>query len=211
LTARPDLASPGEQVTIADGTTIGIRPIVPGDKGAIVTGFDHLSEESRYRRFFAPLERLSPRDLAYLTEVDHHDHEALIAHSQSGEPLGVARYVRGEDSLRAEVAVVVVDDWQRRGVATALLTRLADRARAEGIGIFTATVLADNRRALELMSSLGETRRVGGEQTTVELEIELPTEGIGKRLREALRHAAAGVLTGRDPAHPRTRLRRRLG
>jgi GNAT superfamily N-acetyltransferase len=168
-----------------------------------------MSEESRYRRFFAPLVRLSPRDLAYLTEVDHRDHEALIAHSEQGEPLGVARYVRGKDPHKAEVAVVVVDDWHRRGVATKLLNRLADRARAEGIDTFTATVLADNRRALKLMSSLGETHRVGGEQTTVEMEIALPQTGLGQRLREALRQAATGVLAGRDPAHPHIRLRRR--
>jgi GNAT superfamily N-acetyltransferase len=207
--SEPDLASPGERVTISDGTSILVRPIQPADKKAIEIGFEQLSEESRYRRFFAPLVRLSARDLAYLTEVDHHDHEALIAHSEEGEPLGVARYIRGDDPEKAEVAVVVVDDWQRRGVATALLTRLTDRARAEGIHTFTATVLAENRHALGLMSSMGESHRVGGEHSTVEMEIELPQAGLGRRLREALRHAASGMLAGRDPAHPRIRLHRR--
>jgi RimJ/RimL family protein N-acetyltransferase len=196
----------GERVTIRDGSAISIRPIKPADKGAIQIGFDRMSEETRYRRFFSPLHRLSSRDLVYLTEVDHHDHEALIAHSESGEPLGVARFVRGPDRRKAEVAVVVVDEWQGRGVATALLSRLVDRARAEGIRVFTATTLNGNVGAIHLMQALGEPYRVGPPSTTIDLEIELPRRGIGERLRDALREAAAGHLHGRDPAHPRTRL-----
>src|SRR5437660_3402126 len=81
---RASLNVPG--VTLRDGVSIFIRPIDAGDKAALVQGFEKLSPESRYRRFFSPLSRLSERDLAYLTEVDHHDHEALIAHSERGEP-----------------------------------------------------------------------------------------------------------------------------
>jgi GNAT superfamily N-acetyltransferase len=198
-----------DQVTIRDGSAILIRPIEPDDKQSILTGFENLSPDSRYRRFFAPLQRLSKRDLAYLTEVDHHDHEALIAHSVPGEPIGVARFVRSEDPVRAEVAVAVVDHWHNRGLATALLTRLVGRARAEGVRIFTATTLPDNRDAISLMRSLGEPRQVGPSSSTIDLEIELPHRGLGRRLHEALREAAAGVLTGRDPSHPRTRLGRR--
>jgi GNAT superfamily N-acetyltransferase len=195
-------------VTLRDGSSIFIRPIEPDDKAAVVSAFEKLSPESRYRRFFSPLGRLGARDLAYLTEVDHHDHEALIAHDDLGEPLGVARYVRGADPHKAEVAVAVVDEWHGRGVATALLTRLVDRAREEDVRIFTATILTDNRDAIGLMRSLGDAHRVGPPSTTTDLEIELPRRGIGKRLREALRHAAAGVLSGREPSHPQTRLRR---
>jgi RimJ/RimL family protein N-acetyltransferase len=209
---RMTRAVPAHQsATLRDGTTISIRPVQPDDKDAIATGFDRLSEESRYRRFFSPLERLSGGDLAYLTEVDHRGHEALIAHSEAGEPLGVARYVRADDPRRAEVAVAVVDDWQGRGVATALLERLSDRAREEGIHTFTASVLTENRDAMDLMRSLGSTRQVGPTSVTSELEIELPGRGLGERLRDALRKAAAGLLAGRDPSHPRTRLPRRPG
>jgi GNAT superfamily N-acetyltransferase len=192
---------------LRDGATILIRPIEPDDKAAIVSGFEKLSPESRYRRFFTPLDRLANRDLAYLTEVDHHDHEALIAEGQHGEPLGVARYIRGADPEKAEVAVVVIDEWHGRGVATALLGRLADRAREEGVRVFTATILTENQSALGLMRQLGDPHRVGTPSTTIDLEMELPRRGMGTRLREALRHAAAGMVTGRDPAHPRTRLR----
>jgi RimJ/RimL family protein N-acetyltransferase len=196
-------------VVLRDGASITIRPIGPDDKAAIVSGFEQLSPESRYRRFFAPLDRLRERDLIYLTEVDHRDHEALIAHSETGDTVGVARYVRGADPHKAEVAVVVVDEWPGRGVATELLTRLADRARQEDIHVFTATILTDNRDALSLLQALGETRRVGAPSTTVDIEIELPQRGLGERIRDALRHAASGVLSGRDPSHPRTRLHRR--
>jgi GNAT superfamily N-acetyltransferase len=192
---------------LRDGAMILIRPIEAGDKGAIVSGFENLSPESRYRRFFSPLDNLTDRDLDYFTEVDHRDHEALIAQSANGETLGVARYVRGADPERAEVAVVVVDEWHGRGVGTALLTRLADRAREEGVKVFTATILAENRGVLDLMRSIGDTHRVGPTSTTMELEIELPRRGIGARLRGFLRDAAAGIVTGRDPAHPQTRLR----
>jgi GNAT superfamily N-acetyltransferase len=197
------------ETRLRDGATITIRPIAPQDKLAIVSGFEKLSPESRYRRFFSPLDRLSDRDLAYLTEVDHHDHEALIAHNEEGEPLGVARYVRGADERKAEVAVVVIDEWQGRGVATALLTRLVERARAEGIDVFTATILADNRDAIGLMRQLGDPHTVGTPSSTIDLEMDLPRRGLGTRLRAALRHAASGMVTGRDPSHPRTRLRNR--
>ena len=176
-------------------------------------GFEHLSDESRYKRFFAPLQRLSERDLAYLTEIDHHDHEALIASSEEGEPLGVARYVRlKEDASKAEVAVAVVDHWHGRGVATELLERLADRAREESVTTFTAAVLASNQSVIDLMRSFGPTRSVGLEPGLMQLELELPDRvGLGGFLKEALRVAAAGTLEGRDPALRQPKARARPG
>jgi hypothetical protein len=77
------------------------------------------------------------------------------------------------------------------------------------VRVFTATILTDNRTALDLAKSLGDSRRVGALSSTTELEMELPQLGMGERLRDALRHAAAGVWSGRDPSHPRTSLRSR--
>jgi GNAT superfamily N-acetyltransferase len=113
-------------VELRDGAEIRLRPIRPDDKPQLVEGFDRLSDDSVYKRFLSPLTALRPMDLLYLTEIDHHDHEALIAFDlRTGDPVGVARYVRSaEDPVRAEFAVTVVDDWQRRGVGTALLRRL---------------------------------------------------------------------------------------
>jgi GNAT superfamily N-acetyltransferase len=120
-------------------SAIEIRPIEATDKQALLGAFERLSERSRYRRFLAPQARLSEAELRHFTEVDHHDHEALVAiDPDRGDGVGVARYVRrAEDPSSAELAVAVIDDWQQRGVGSRLTGALAERARAEGIIAFT--------------------------------------------------------------------------
>lgn len=134
-----------------------IRPISPEDGPALVDGFERLSDASRYRRFLSPHDHLSAAEVRYFTEVDHHDHEALVAvDPQTGAGVGVARYVRSkEDPQEAEIAIAVVDDWQRQGVGTRLASALADRAREEGISVFTGLVLAENELMLSLAGELG--------------------------------------------------------
>jgi GNAT superfamily N-acetyltransferase len=164
-------------VRIRDGTSIRVRPIAPTDKRALADGFTQLSDESRYRRFFAPLNRLSTTDLRYLTEIDHHDHEALIAFDPGSEQtIGVARFVRSDDPTVAEVAVTVADDWQGRGVATALLEQLVSRAREEGIECFLALILEDNEAAVQLFQhlSVGDPEPKRSASGHLELLIELP-------------------------------------
>jgi hypothetical protein len=73
-----------ERVELRDGSQIEVRPITPDDKQALVDGFEKLSPESRYRRFLTPVRRLRPGLLAYFTEVDHHNHEAIVAQSAVG-------------------------------------------------------------------------------------------------------------------------------
>ena len=189
---------PEQEVETRDGSRVVIRPISPTDKQALTSGFERLSPESRYRRFFAPLSHLNGSDLRYLTEVDHVNHEALVCFSSGAgaEAIGVARFVRSEDPTAAEVAVTVVDDWQGRGVATALLERLVSRAREEGIERFLALVLEENDAAIELFQQLAEgdaspTRSASG---NLELIIELPEQDSvsGTTLGRALRTAAGG-------------------
>jgi GNAT superfamily N-acetyltransferase len=138
--------------------------------------------------------QLTDRYLDYLTQVDHHDHEALVAiDPETGDGVGVARFVRTGDDV-AEPAVVVIDDWQGRGVGTVLLNALVDRAREEGITTFEALVLANNRKAIEVLERLGTARQrpEGGE---VHLTIELPAErGIGVPWRSLLKEVAAGTV-----------------
>jgi hypothetical protein len=67
------------EVRLADDSRVTIRPVAPGDRSLIAAAFAELSEDSRYRRFLTPLRELDGRQLAYLTELDHHDHEALLA------------------------------------------------------------------------------------------------------------------------------------
>jgi GNAT superfamily N-acetyltransferase len=175
---------------------IAVRPIEPGDKAGLAAAFDRLSDESRYRRFLSPHGHLSAAELRYLTEVDHHDHEGLVALAPAtGEGVGVARYVR--DAGRpdsAEVAVAVADDWQGRGVGTMLLHSLADRAREEGVRRFTALMLADNEPMAHLLGDIGETRILDAGQGAVELAVALPESGLGAALVAWLRSAARGAM-----------------
>jgi nucleotide-binding universal stress UspA family protein len=196
-----------ETVELREGLHAVVRPVEPDDKARLADTVRRLSRESRYRRFFRPLDELRADELAYLTEIDHHDHEALVAlDPATDEALGVARYVRlPTDPTRAEAAVAVVDDWHGRGLGRALLERLVDRAREEGIERFVALVQADNRRAIAVLSSLGPTDRAVIEGGEVELDIELPPrEGIGAGLANALRAAGASLFsTGRLAARAR--------
>ena len=115
---------------------------------------------------------------------------------RTGAGVGVARYIRDRnDPTRAELAVAVVDDWQRRGVGTRLAPPLATRARQEGIATFTAEVLADNRLMLNLTEELGDIRTVNRGLGTVGLEVELPNPEPGRlarRRRRADLRAASG-------------------
>lgn len=166
-------------------------------------GFERLSPESRYRRFFRSMEQMSERDLAYLTNIDHHDHEAILAlDPETDAALGVARYVRDRDNpSSAEAAVVVADDWQGRGLGKLLLERLSSRAMDEGIERFTALVQADNHRAVTLLASLGPTER-SQSSSLIELDIELQRDGLSSPLARALQ-AAAGSLFGTRPLSER--------
>jgi RimJ/RimL family protein N-acetyltransferase len=186
-------------IQLRDGAELEVRPIGPGDKAAIRAAFDRMSPESRYRRFFSPLTSLSDRDLAHLTEIDHADHEALAAlEPGTGEIVGVARYVRTDEPGSAEASIVVVDDWQQRGIGSLLLDRLAHRARAAGITRFIAIVLADNRSALDLFHNLApDATRERTRDGHMELLIDLPEPGSmeGSLLARALREAGRGVVT----------------
>jgi RimJ/RimL family protein N-acetyltransferase len=188
-----------ETVELRDEMRIGVRPIEPADRERLHRAFHRLSPESRYRRFFAPLTNLSERDLTYLTEIDHHDHEALAAlDPATDEIVGVARYVRGDEPHLAEASIVVADDWQHRGVATALLERLAPLAREAGITHFVALVLSENRDAIELFRHFAPTEPPRRSRSgNLEIMIELPAEeGIrGTDLGRALRDAARGLVT----------------
>jgi GNAT superfamily N-acetyltransferase len=181
------------EVRLAHGSLMTIRPVAPGDKSLIAAAFAELSDESRFADLH-PLRELDAGQLAYLTELDHHDHEALLAiDARSGSCAGVARFVRIADEV-AEPAVVVADRWHRLCLGTALLAQLAERARAEGITRFSAVVLAENRDAIRLLERLGEAKR-GESGHQLRFDVELPDSGgAGPTLRELLRAAAAGLL-----------------
>jgi RimJ/RimL family protein N-acetyltransferase len=154
---REPLVSPqlsGERVRLKDGAEIVIRPIEADDARLLQLTLRHLSALSRYRRFREPVDRFSPRELDELTHADHNTREALVALDPiAGEGVGIAGYVRDvHDPVGAEVTYLVTDAWQHRGVGTALLERLATRARAVGLQRFTASTLVGSEDARRLLT-----------------------------------------------------------
>ncbi len=153
---------------------VDIRPIGPDDREALAEAFAALSARSRQQRFLGPKPRLSARELTYFTEIDHVSHEALVAvEPASGRLVGVARYATARPSeLAADLAVVVADDWQRRGIGTALASGVVERARANGIARLTGTTYVDNVAARALLRRLGfGVRSVSGGEMELELDL----------------------------------------
>jgi GNAT superfamily N-acetyltransferase len=194
----------GIAVALRDGSRVVVRPVRPEDRELLRAGFERLGPESRYQRFLAPMAELSEEDITYLTDVDHHDHEALAAiDEETGVGVGVARFVRCADRPdTAEAAVTVIDDWQGRGVGTALLDLLAERARAEGVVRFTALLLAENRGMLDVLEAIGPLHVVDRQRGTIEIEAELPPSGAGPHLRGLLGQAAraSASSSSRNPS-----------
>jgi len=187
-----ELVIVGAPTVLRDGSHIRIRQGHRADRQLLMRGFERLSPESRYRRFLAPMPELSEPLVRYLTEIDHHDHEAMIAlDEKTGEGIGVARYIRDpERPDRAEAAVTVVDQWQGKGVGTLLLEVLSARAREDGITTFTALMLATNDDMMDLLKQLGPIRVVDRETGTVEIEVPIPEMGVAPALRKLIRVAA---------------------
>ena len=141
-----------------NGFAVDLRPVTPDDKALLADGFARLSERARYFRFLVPAERLTPSQLAYLSEVDHHDHVAWGA-LQGERAVGVGRFVRlTEDRSSADFALTVLDEYQGRGVGRLLIEVLGVSARARGIAHFHFDVLAENAAMLGLLASMGATR-----------------------------------------------------
>jgi GNAT superfamily N-acetyltransferase len=192
---------------LPDGTEITVRMLRPDDREAFLAGFERLSPESRYARFFTAVPRLPEAVLQRLLNPDGIDHVALAAwRSVDGtpvEPLGVARFVRIAGTETAEAAVAVVDHMQRRGLGTLLLMHLAEAARERGIRRFRAEVMRSNQAVNGLLHDLdAEVKPVSVDGNLAVYEIDLgqgegaPADGLVFRM---LRLVARGleVLVGR--------------
>jgi protein lysine acetyltransferase len=172
---RPSREAVTDVLVLADGTRLRFRPLGSDDGDGLAGLFARLTIESRRRRFLSPKPALTPQDLAFLTDIDHLGHEAIAAVDLRDDSIvGVARYVRVADRVGvAEVAFEVADELQRRGIGTELATRVADRARANGFTVLTATTLWENRPARALMRRLGFRARAShGREVELELELE---------------------------------------
>ncbi|MBP0461750.1 GNAT family N-acetyltransferase, partial [Streptomyces montanisoli] len=172
-------------VVLRDGGTARIRPMTPGDAGRLVSFYEQVSDESKYYRFFAPYPRLSDRDVHRFTHHDYVDRVGL-AMTAGGEIIATVRYDRigpdgraasGAAADEAEVAFLVQDAHQGRGVASALLEHIAAVARERGIGRFAAEVLPNNRKMIKVFTDAGFTQRRSFEDGAVRLTLDLePTE-----------------------------------
>ena len=173
-------ASQPHVVRLRSGDLVRVRQVRPGDASAVVSAYAHLGEQSRYRRFFAVMPELPEATVKAAVEVDHTDHEALVAVPLQSEEeiVGECRFVRLADQPdTADLAVTVVDAWQGRGLGSVLLARLSERALEVGIEYFTAEVLAENHAMLSLLPGLGRVESESlGPVVTARVEIAEPPQ-----------------------------------
>lgn len=140
--------------TLPDGTAVVLRELDASDVDGLRRLFFRLSPETVRLRFLQSVSEPSPRVLHYLAAVDHDKRQAWAAEID-GEIVGVARYDRFRDAPdRAEVAVVVEDAWQGRGLGKVLLNTLAGDAKRHGVAVLTATVMGENRRMMSIARRL---------------------------------------------------------
>jgi len=163
-----------------DRTKVHLRPIVHEDEPLLHEAVAAMSERSVYFRFFSPLKRMPDAMAHRLAVVDYKDRFAIVAtgrRSTGKERIfGVARYDRVAGTDVAEVAVAVIDEFQRRGLGRLLLTTLAKVAREQGIKIFTLIVLPENQQMLGLLRKMGwihQARLAGG---VYEITFDLPDQ-----------------------------------
>jgi RimJ/RimL family protein N-acetyltransferase len=165
-------------VELRDGTQVHLRPIAPEDEPLLHDAVAAMSERTVYFRFFSPIKRMSDALAHRLAVVDYQDRFAIVAatHRPTGKEriVGVARYDRARGTDVAEVAVAVIDEFQRRGLGGILLAELARVGRGHGIKTFQLIVLPENRQMLGLLRKLGwihQARLAGG---VYEIAFDLP-------------------------------------
>jgi acyl-CoA synthetase (NDP forming)/GNAT superfamily N-acetyltransferase len=191
-------------VLASDGGTLHLRPIRPDDAERLVALHSRLSERTRYLRYFGAYPQIPPRDLRRFTHVDYVDRVALVA-ELAGEIVGVGRFDRLLPTDDAEVAFVVEDAHQGRGIGSVLLEHLAAAARERGVRRFVAEVLAENSRMVRVFLEAGYSASPVFEQGVVHLSFPIePTDasvGVAyERERRAEARSVERLLTPRSVA-----------
>lgn len=144
---------PRFEMPVRDGAVVTLSPVLKADREFFEKGIEEMSVKSRFYRFGLGVGSLSQRELDYLSDVDQQAHVAWGA-ALGDDVAGVGRYIVAMDGSSAEVAVTVLDDMQRRGVGTALLTALVAVARADGISEFTFEARFDNPAVVRMLGDI---------------------------------------------------------
>jgi RimJ/RimL family protein N-acetyltransferase len=142
---------------LRDGRTIEIRALRPNDQDDMLAAVDRTSVQSLQRRFFVPKRGFSDKEVAFFMNIDFTDHVALVAQlDEDGRPViaGGGRYIVTQPG-QAELAFVVVDAYQGKGIGTALMRHLLAIARKAGLKELTAEVLPENAAMLKVFSAFG--------------------------------------------------------
>ncbi len=190
---------------LPDGQEVLVRPLLYSDRSKLAAGFAALSRRSRRLRFFDAPPELDSDDLEYLTNIDYEDHFACVAllpddptpegaglGTVRGTGVGVGRYIREEDDPTvAEVAVTVVDEYQRRGIGTLLTRTLSDVAVGKGITTFVNYVQWENRGAIDRLVAEGA-RVAPSEPGVARIELDLP--GRADELADPYLHRLLGAF-----------------
>jgi RimJ/RimL family protein N-acetyltransferase len=159
-------------VTLSDGTHLHLRPIRPDDAPRLSELHDRLSRRTAYQRFFTVMKHLPPDWAQKLAAVDYRTRFAIVAErpaERGTELVGVGRYEPTDEPGTAEVAFVVQDGWQDRGLGTILFDDVLRAALERGVRRFRAFVLPENRRMLDLITRFGDIKERKTEQGVTEL------------------------------------------
>jgi RimJ/RimL family protein N-acetyltransferase len=163
---------------LRDRTRVHLRPIQPEDEALLHEAVSAMSERTVYFRFFSPIKRMSDALAHRLAVVDYNDRFAIVAttHRPNGKEriVGVARYDRARGTDVAELAVAVIDEFQRRGLGGQLLAELARVARAHDIRTFSLIVLPENREMLGLLHKMGWIHQAKLNGGVYEISFDLP-------------------------------------
>ena len=180
-------------VILRDGTTLRLRPPLAGDTPALIDFFGGLSQRSLYLRFHG-IPTVNEQLVKQFVDPDWHERGHLVGELE-GDTIALASYVRLRDPSAAEVAFVVSDAFQRRGIGTRLLEQLAERAGEVGIERFVAEVLAENNQMLHVFEAVGFECARTLESGTVEVEFRIAqTETYRERVDERDHLAAVASL-----------------
>jgi GNAT superfamily N-acetyltransferase len=166
LAGEPYPADVEHVVTLRDGATVRVRAIRPDDESRLQSFFERLSPRTVYQRFFTEHRRLPAAWYREFANVDYGRRFALVAEEIGADGIrlrGVARWEPAEEAGALEIALVIEDAWQSRGLGTTLFRRLLETARARGWERFCADVLAENDRMLRMLRT-----QTGIQQTSVE-------------------------------------------